>query len=122
MDPLGFALENFDGIGEWRAKEPGGRIDPAGQLADGSAVDGPIALRRALTRKPELFVRTVTEKLMTYGLGRGMAHTDMPTVRRIARDAARQNYRFSAIVLGIVKSAPFQMKRAPQPDATLAKN
>ena len=122
MDPLGFALENFDGIGEWRAKEPGGRIDPAGQLADGSAVDGPVALRRALTRKPELFVRTVTEKLMTYGLGRGMAHTDMPTVRRIARDAARQNYRFSAIVLGIVKSAPFQMKRAPQPDVTLARS
>ena len=121
MDPLGFALENFDGIGEWRAKEPGGRIDPTGQLADGSAVDGPIALRRALTRKPELFVRTVTEKLMTYGLGRGMAHTDMPVVRRIARDAATQNYRFSAIVLGIVKSAPFQMKRAPQPDVTLAR-
>jgi hypothetical protein len=65
MDPLGFALENFDGVGEWRVKEPGGRIDPTGQLADGSAVDGPIALRRALTRKPELFVRTVTEKLMT---------------------------------------------------------
>ena len=121
MDPLGFALENFDGVGEWRVKEPGGRIDPTGQLADGSAVDGPIALRRALTRKPELFVRTVTEKLMTYGLGRGMAHTDMPIVRRIARDAATENYRFSAIVLGIVKSAPFQMKRAPQPDVTLAR-
>jgi hypothetical protein len=121
MDPLGFALENFDGVGEWRVKEPGGRIDPAGQLADGSAVDGPVALRRALTKKPELFVRTVTEKLMTYGLGRGLEHTDMPTVRRLAREAAKEDYRFSSIVLGIVKSAPFQMKRAPRPDATLAK-
>ena len=120
MDPLGFALENFDGIGEWRVKEVGGRIDPTGQLADGSAVDGPVALRRALTRKPEMFVRTVTEKLMTYGLGRGMEYADMPTIRAIARDAARQEYRFSSIVLGIVKSAPFQMKRAPRPEGTLA--
>jgi hypothetical protein len=120
MDPLGFALENFDGIGEWRVKEVGGRIDPTGQLADGSAVDGPVALRRALTRKPEMFVRTVTEKLLTYGLGRGMEYADMPTIRGIARDAARQEYRFSALVVGIVKSAPFQMKRAPRPDGTLA--
>ena len=120
MDPLGFALENFDGIGEWRVKEPGGRIDPSGQLADGSAVDGPVALRRALTKKPEMFVRTVTEKLMTYGLGRGMEYTDMPIVRTIARDAAPNNYRFSSIVVGIVKSAPFQMKRAPRADGTLA--
>jgi hypothetical protein len=120
MDPLGFALENFDGVGEWRVKEPGGRIDPSGNLADGSAVDGPVALRRALTKRPDMFVRTVTEKLMTYGLGRGMEYTDMPTVRRIARDAARDNYRFSTLVLGIVKSAPFQMKRAPRADGTLA--
>jgi hypothetical protein len=120
MDPLGFALENFDGIGEWRVKEPGGRIDPSGQLADGSAVDGPVALRRALTKKPEIFVRTVTEKLMTYGLGRGMEYTDMPIVRTIARNAAPNNYRFSSIVVGIVKSAPFQMKRAPRADGTLA--
>jgi hypothetical protein len=120
MDPLGFSLENFDGIGEWRVKEPGGRIDPGGQLADGSSVDGPVALRKALTRKPEMFVRTVTEKLMTYGLGRGMEYTDMPTVRQIARDAGRQDYRFSGIVLGIVRSAPFQMKRAARPEGTLA--
>jgi hypothetical protein len=120
MDPLGFSLENFDGIGEWRTKEPGGRIDPGGQLADGSSVDGPVALRRALTRKPEMFVRTVTEKLMTYGLGRGMEYTDMPTIRQIARDAGKQDYRFSAIVLGIVRSAPFQMKRAAKSDGTLA--
>jgi len=120
MDPLGFSLENFDGIGQWRVKEPGGRIDPSGQLADGSAVDGPVALRKALTRKPEMFVRTVTEKLLTYGLGRGMEYTDMPTVRQIARDAGRQDYRFSALVLGIVRSTPFQMKRAARMDGTVA--
>ena len=121
MDPLGFSLENFDGIGEWRMKEPGGRIDPAGQLADGSAVDGPVALRQALTRKPEMFVRTVTEKLMTYGLGRGMEYTDMPIdPADRARRRARRTTGSPSIVLGIVKSAPFQMKRAPRPDGTLA--
>ena len=110
MDPLGLALENFDGIGEWRVKEPGGTIDPAGQLADGSRVDGPVALRKAVMKRPELFVRTVTQKLMTYGLGRGTSHTDMPVIRGIAAAGGAQNYRFSSIVLGIVKSVPFQMK------------
>jgi len=112
MDPLGLALENFDGIGQWRVKEPGGHIDPAGQLADGSRVDGPVALRKAVLKRPELFVRTVTQKLMTYGLGRGMESTDMPVIRGIASTSAAQNYRFSSIVLGIVKSVPFQMKTA----------
>jgi len=112
MDPLGLALENFDGIGQWRVKEPGGNIDPAGQLADGSRVDGPVALRKAVLKRPELFVRTVTQKLMTYGLGRGMEYTDMPVVRGIASTSAAQNYRFSSVVLGIVKSVPFQMKTA----------
>ena len=114
MDPLGFALENFDGIGEWRVKEPGGAVDPGGQLADGSKVDGPVALRKAILKRPELFVRTVTEKLMTYGLGRGMEYADKPVVRMIAAGAAPRNYRFSSIVLGIVTSTPFQMKKAPQ--------
>jgi hypothetical protein len=112
MDPLGLALENFNGIGEWRVKEPGGAIDPVGQLADGSRVDGPVALRKAVMKRPELFVRTVTQKLMTYGLGRGVEYRDMPVVRAVAADSAKQNYRFSAIVLGIVKSVPFQMKTA----------
>jgi hypothetical protein len=112
MDPLGFALENFDGVGEWRVKEVGGEIDPEGQLADGSPVDGPIALRKAILKRPEMFVRTLTQKLMTYGLGRGVEYPDKPLVRAIARDAAQQDYRFSSIVLGIVKSAPFQMKKA----------
>jgi cytochrome c551/c552 len=114
MDPLGFALENFDGVGEWRVKEPGGRIDPVGQLADGAAVDGPIGLRKAVLQHPEMFVRTVTQKLMTYGLGRGVEYEDMPLVRRIARDAAQREYKWSAIVLGLVRSAPFQMKKAQQ--------
>ena len=112
MDPLGFALENFDGVGEWRVKEPGGAIDPGGQLADGSAIDGPVALRKALLKRPEMFARTLTQKLMTYGLGRGVEYQDKPLVRAIARDAAQHNYRFSSLVLGIVKSAPFQMKKA----------
>ena len=118
MDPLGFALENFDGVGQWRLKEVGGTIDPVGQLADGAPVDGPVALRKALLKRPEMFVRTLTQKLMTYGLGRGVEYTDRPLVRAIARDAAKQNYRFSSIVVGIVKSAPFQMKKAQRTDAT----
>ena len=117
MDPLGFALENFDGIGEWRVKEQGGNVDPEGQLADGTKVDGPVALRRALNKHPEMFVRTVTEKLMTYGLGRGLDHRDMPLVRNVARETARNNYKFSALVLGITRSAPFQMKKAAQAQA-----
>jgi hypothetical protein len=112
MDPLGFALENFDGVGEWRVKEEGGNVDPSGQLADGTKVDGPVALRQALNRRPSMFVRTVTEKLMTYGLGRGLDYNDLPLVRKIARDAAATNYKWSSLVLGIVRSAPFQMKKA----------
>ncbi len=111
MDPLGFSLENFDGIGEWRTKEPGGAVDPSGQLADGTKVDGPVALRNAIMKHPEQFVRTLTEKMLTYGLGRGLEYYDMPTVRGIARDASRNYYKFSSIVLGIVKSTPFQMRR-----------
>jgi mono/diheme cytochrome c family protein len=116
MDPLGFALENFDGVGEWRLKEPGGTIDPTGQMGTGAAVDGPVGLRKAILSQREMFVRTLTDKLMTYGLGRGVEHKDKPIVRAVARDAAAQNYRFSSIVLGIVNSAPFQMKKA-QTDA-----
>jgi hypothetical protein len=113
MDPLGFSLDNFDATGEWRTREAVGvAVDAAGQLADGTPVDGPVALRKALLRHPEQFVRTMTEKLLTYGLGRGLEYYDMPVVRAIARDAARQNYRFSSLILGIVKSPPFLMKTA----------
>ncbi len=113
MDPLGFSLDNFDAIGQWRAKEAGSPIDASGQLADGTKVDGPVALRQALMKHPEQFVRTITEKLLTYGLGRGLEYYDMPTVRMIEQDAAKSNYRFSSLVLGIVKSAPFQLKKVP---------
>jgi hypothetical protein len=114
MDPLGFALENFDGIGEWRVREPGGTVDPSGQLGDGTQVDGPVALRRALSRRPEQFIRTLTEKMMTYGLGRGVDYQDMPTVRAIAASTARQGYRMSALILGIVRSPAFQMKKGAE--------
>src|SRR5688572_25566971 len=117
MDPLGFALENFDGLGQWREKEPGGAIDPTGQLADGTPIDGPVALRKAVLERREMFVRTLTEKLMTYGLGRGIELADRPLVRDVARTAAARDYRWSAVVLGIVRSAPFQMKKVPAPGA-----
>jgi hypothetical protein len=119
MDPLGLALENFDGLGQWREKEPGGAINPTGQLADGTPIDGPVALRKAVLERREMFVRALTEKLMTYALGRGIELDDKPLVRKVARDAAARDYRWSAIVLGIVRSAPFMMKKAPE-SATLA--
>jgi hypothetical protein len=113
MDPLGFSLENFDATGEWRNKDQSGPIDVSGQLADGTKVNGPVSLRQAILKHPEQFAGTLTEKLLTYALGRGLDYYDMPVVRGIVRDAARDNYRFSALVLGIVKSTPFQMKVKP---------
>jgi hypothetical protein len=112
MDPIGLALENFDGIGRWRAAEHNVRIDPTAQLADGTTVDGPEALRQAILRRPDMFARNMTEMLLTYALGHGVEHHDMPYVRSILRDAARRDYRFSSLVLGIVKSAPFQRRRS----------
>jgi cytochrome c5 len=112
MDPLGFSLDNFDAIGQWRSKEAGLPIDASGQLADGSKVNGVVDLRKALLAHPERFVSTMTEKMMTYALGRGLEYYDMPVVRSITRDAGRGDYRFSSIVMGIVKSTPFQMRRA----------
>ena len=116
MDPLGFALENFDAIGEWRSKDryAGTVIDASGKLVDGTPVNSPADLRKALMRRPEQFVQTMTEKLMTYALGRSVEYYDMPVVRAIVRDAARDNYRFSSIVMGIVRSAPFQMRKASE--------
>ena len=114
MDPLGFSLENFDATGQWRTKEKAGPIDASGQLADGTKVTGPVDLRNALMKHPEQFAGTLTEKLLTYALGRGLEYYDMPVVRTIARDAAANNYRFSSIILGIVESPPFVMKRVPE--------
>jgi hypothetical protein len=111
MDPLGFALENFDGIGQWRAtSEAGTPIDASGELADGTPVDGPVSLRNALLKRPENFVTTVTEKLMTYGLGRGVEYYDASAVRRIVRGAAVDGYTWSALITGIARSVPFQMR------------
>jgi hypothetical protein len=116
MDPLGFALENFDAIGAWRTRDAGMPLDASGQLADGTPVDGVIALRQALVARPDVFVRTLTEKLMTYAFGRGLQYYDMPVVRDIDRKAARQDYRFSGIIMGIVTSPPFQMRAAGDSD------
>jgi hypothetical protein len=110
IDPLGFALEGFDAIGGWRTHEAGAPIDASSQLADGRAVNGVGELRAALAARPEAFVQTLTEKLMTYALGRGLQHYDMPVVRAIVRDSKAKNYSFNAVVLGIVQSVPFQMR------------
>ena len=112
IDPLGFALENYDPTGAWRTRDSGFPIDPQGKLFDGSGLNGPAGLRTALLSHSDSFLGTFTESLLAYGLGRVVDNTDMPVVRAIRRDAARNNNRFSAYVLAIVKSAPFQMRRA----------
>ncbi len=111
MDPLGFSLENFDAVGQWRSADDGSRIDPSGTLFNGTKIDGPVALRNALASRPGIFAGVLTERLMTYALGRGIESSDMPAIRRILADAARNDYRFSSIVLGIVRSTPFEMKQ-----------
>jgi cytochrome c553 len=116
MDPLGFALENYDGVGQWRVKDAAGPIDASGTLPDGSKFDGPAGLRQALLNgHRDEFVSTVIEKMLTYALGRGVEYYDQPAIRAIARDAARDDYRFSALVAGIVNSTPFQMRGARTP-------
>ncbi|HEY7387695.1 MAG TPA: DUF1592 domain-containing protein [Bryobacteraceae bacterium] len=112
MDPLGLGLENFDAIGQWRTTDAGKPIDASGVLLDGTKVNGPRELRAALLAQKTQFVKAVTEKLLTYALGRGLEYYDAPTVRAIDRSAAANDDRWSSIVLGIVKSPPFQMKRA----------
>jgi cytochrome c551/c552 len=112
MDPLGFALEDFNAIGEYRTKDGSGPIDASGQLADGTKIDGVVGLREALLKHPEYFVGTLTEKMLTYALGRPLEYYDMPVVRGIVQGAARSDYRFSALITGIVKSEPFEMKKA----------
>ena len=112
MDPLGFALENFDLVGAWRdVDESSQPVDSSGTLPDGSKFNGLAGLRQQLVANPDVFVQTLTEKLMTYGLGRGLQYYDMPAVRAILRDAAGQNNRFSSIILGIVKSPAFEMRK-----------
>ena len=111
-DPLGFVLENFDGVGAYRVREAGAPVDATGTAPDGTPVNGVIELRQALLRHQDAFVFTLTEKLMIYALGRGLEAYDMPVVRDIVRDASRKDYRFSSLLTGIVRSVPFQMRRA----------
>jgi hypothetical protein len=117
MDPPGFALEQFDAVGRYRTRNESNRpIDATGVLPDGTAFDGAVGLRAALLGRPTLFVTTLTEKLLTYGLGRGLEHHDAPAIRAITRDAASDGYRFSSLILGVVNSQPFQMRRTRAAD------
>jgi len=110
MDPIGLSLENFDGIGRWRTVDSGSKIDASGQLFDGTPLNGVDSLRNALLKYPDAFTQTMTEKLLMFATGRGAHYYDMPAIRAISRDAGRADYRFSAIVLGIVNSQPFQSR------------
>jgi hypothetical protein len=122
MDPLGFALENFDAVGKWRTRDAGNPIDASGQLTDGTQIDGVVSLRAALSKRPGVFVGTLTEKLLTYALGRGVDYHDMPSVRAIVRESARRNYRFSSLVLGIVESAPFLLRTKAGQEGAVAES
>jgi mono/diheme cytochrome c family protein len=115
MDPLGFALENFDGVGRWRSEDAGVTIDASGKLPDGTAFEGPAGLSALLSTKyQDDFVRTATERMLTYALGRGVEYYDYPAIRSIDREAASDRYRISSLILAIVRSAPFQMRRASE--------
>jgi hypothetical protein len=123
MDPLGFALENFDATGAWRDKDrfAGTKIDSAGELPDGTKINGPDDLRNALLRHPDQFVQSFTEGLLTYAMNRTLEAYDMPTVRKIVRESASKDYQFSSIVQAVVKSEQFKMRRAPQPVQSASK-
>jgi hypothetical protein len=112
MDPIGFALENFDAVGHWRNNDEGGKIDPSGTLFNGAPLDGAVGLRQALVNQQDIFVGVMTEKMLTYALGRGLEYYDMPAVRKIVQDSRNDNFRFSSMIMGIVKSTPFQMKES----------
>jgi hypothetical protein len=112
MDPIGFALENYDAVGRYRTMAEGKPIDATGALPDGSTFDGVTGLEKALLARPELFLTTFTEKLVTYALGRGVEYYDAPAIRKIVRDSGNDDYRFSSIIQGIVASTPFDMRRS----------
>jgi hypothetical protein len=112
MDPIGLAMENFDAVGLWRDKDSGSPIDASGQMYDGTKLNGVGSVREALLGHSDAFLRNFAANLMSYGLGRVLDYRDMPSVRAVERDAAKSNNRFSAFVLGIVKSVPFQMREA----------
>jgi hypothetical protein len=110
MDPIGLALENFDAVGAWRSREAGGVIDVSGELADGTKVNGVIDLRNSIVSRPEMFAGTLAEKLLLYALGRGLDYRDRPAVRGIVREAAQKDYKMSSLILGVIRSTPFQMR------------
>jgi hypothetical protein len=113
MDPVGFALENFDAVGRWRETDAGNPVDASGGLPDGSEFTGVSGLEGAVLDRPELFVRTLAEKLLTFALGRGVEYYDAPAIREIVRDAREDDYRFSRLIMGIVNSTPFRMRTSP---------
>jgi len=115
IDPPGFALENFNSVGQWRVMDNGTKVEPAGVLADGAKVNGPIELRQAILSRPEAFATVVTQRMMVYALGRGLEPSDMPVVRRIVKKAGENGYRLSTIVNAIIESAPFQMRTRLEP-------
>ena len=121
MDPIGFSLENFDLVGKWRQLDEKSTIDANGELVDGTKLDGPASLRRALLSRSDSFVTVATEKLLTYAMGRATTAYDMPAVRTITRAAGRNDYRFSSLVLGVVKSEPFQMRMKDSPKTASAR-
>ena len=121
IDPLGLALENFDVTGRWRIRDNGAPVDPVGDLYDGTKMSGPAGLRAALLKHQDMFVLSFTERLMTYSLGRRIESYDMPAIRKIIRDAAKDNNRFSAFVMGVVNSRAFQMSRAAAAETTEAR-
>jgi hypothetical protein len=110
MDPIGFALENFDHAGKWRARDGAAAIDASGQLVDGTKLDGPDSLRQALLARSDVFAEVAAEKLLTYAIGRALRPQDMASVRAVTHGAAREKYRFSSLVLGVVKTPQFQMR------------
>ncbi|MBI2150627.1 MAG: DUF1585 domain-containing protein [Acidobacteria bacterium] len=114
MDPIGFSLENFDAIAKWRPNDDGAAIDPEATLFDGSKIEGPIGLRNWLAGYSGQFVQVVTEKLFIYALGRGVEHQDMPLIRAMAREVGQGGNKFSAAVMAVVKSKPFQMNMKVQ--------
>lgn len=121
MDPIGLSLEHFNAVGLWRAHDSGAQVDPSGQLYDGTPLDGPVSLRTAILNRQDSFITAFTENFLAYGLGRLLDHRDMPTVRAIVHDAAKNGNRFSSFVLGVVTSVPFQMRRADESVTTAAR-
>jgi hypothetical protein len=123
MDPIGFAMENFDGIGRWRTRDGEQPIDATGTFLDGVPFDGMAELKQALLRHPEQFVSTVAERLLMYAIGRNVQYFDQPAVRAVVQQAERADYTFESLILGVVESAPFQMRQVePAASESLARN